>query len=449
MRAALLKIKNILGVEEAEIRINPAGVTQISGGNGTGKTSRIEALKSLLDGGYDATLIRNGADAGEIVLVLDDNTRIRKRIARGKKSPDLDAFGPDGLKSKVPPKTIIDMLIDSISADPVKFMMATEKERVRLFLEAMPLRVTAEQLSAITGEQITAEECEGHALEVLDRIRERVYDDRKGINRSAIDKKKHAEQLRLGLPEQDKSQTIGDKTKAYEDLSAVTAQIDQIKSAIGENLQKEKDALTVANAQKVEEIDRQISELQQQRASSKARLDSDIMALRVAANAEFETKRAPLLTRQQELAVDVARLDQLASELERADGLRAAAEKAEEESALLEQQSVRLTKAITDIDRLAADLARESPFPGAEIRTDGKSPALFVDGIAFERLNRASQVQFSLRVSRLRAGDLPLVLMDNAECLDSETFAAFEEAAQASGLQFIVTRVTDGPLEVK
>jgi len=54
-----------------------------------------------------------------------------------------------------------------------------------------------------------------------------------------------------------------------------------------------------------------------------------------------------------------------------------------------------------------------------------------------------------LNVARLRAGELPLCLVDGLECLDAETFRAFEEMAPSSGLQLILNRVTTGPLSVK
>jgi hypothetical protein len=43
---------------------------------------------------------------------------------------------------------------------------------------------------------------------------------------------------------------------------------------------------------------------------------------------------------------------------------------------------------------------------------------------------------------------LGLILVDGLECIDTASFAAFEKSAIESGLQFIVSRVTDGPLAV-
>lgn len=60
MKIAHVKISNILGI--AELEFTPAGFNEISGPNGTGKTSVLEAIKAALSTGHDATLLRKGAE---------------------------------------------------------------------------------------------------------------------------------------------------------------------------------------------------------------------------------------------------------------------------------------------------------------------------------------------------------------------------------------------------
>ena len=77
-KIAKIRINNILGIDELEF--DAGQFNQISGPNGTGKTSVLEAIKATLRGGHDATLLRTGAEKGETVLVLDDGTEIAKRV---------------------------------------------------------------------------------------------------------------------------------------------------------------------------------------------------------------------------------------------------------------------------------------------------------------------------------------------------------------------------------
>ncbi len=454
MKVTHLKIKNILGIEEAEIVMNPTGVTCISGSNGSGKTSRLEAVKSLFDGGYDATLIRNGAESGEVVMVLDDNTKIRKTLKVNGR-PDLKVSGPDGLKSKIPPKTFLDMLVDNFSVDPVRFMLAKPKERVEILLQAVPLKVTPDHIKAITGKVVTEDDCEGHALQVLDTIRTQIYNERTGINSRAEEKQKYAEGILKDLPEQDADVVSNELTQKYERQTEIIQVLEKLKDEIGTTLESEKKDIEESATRHIESLDEQIAGLQQKinalqldRQTRKAGVENQILQARQKANDLFAARKQPLDEEIATLASTIARLEQVSSELERGSALRETSRKNAEEADLLKQQSSDLTKAIQEIDKLKADLANQIPIPGLQVINEGKQPDLFMDGVPFDRLNKASQVNIALRVAKLRAGDLPLILMDNAECLDRESFAAFEAAAKETGLQFLVTRVTDGPLRV-
>ena len=64
-----IKISNILGIRELEFKAGQ--FVEVTGRNGQGKTSLLEAIKAATQGGHDATLLRKGAEKGEVVLVLD------------------------------------------------------------------------------------------------------------------------------------------------------------------------------------------------------------------------------------------------------------------------------------------------------------------------------------------------------------------------------------------
>src|SRR5690606_21563035 len=124
---------------------------------------------------------------------------------------------------------------------------------------------------------------------------------------------------------------------------------------------------------------------------------------------------------------------------------RKVVEQMESEVATLEERSRKLTEALGRLDALKLGPLQKLPIPGLEVR-DGD---IYRDGVPFDRLNRAQQVQIAIDVARLRAGRLGLVCVDGLECLDRETFEAFCEQAAASDLQLIVSRVTEGELEVR
>ena len=195
MKVKAIKIKNILGVESLEIA--PGKITVIEGKNETGKTSVLEAIKAALKGGHDATLLRNGAEVGEVVLVMDDGVEIRKPVTKDKS--DVSYLDPKfGRSSK--PQTTIDKLIDALAVNPVEFLMAPESKRAAYLLEAMPLVIKKEQLAGITDFVP-----DGHAFDVLEKLNKKFYDERTGVNRVLREKKAGIENLKKTLPEEEQA----------------------------------------------------------------------------------------------------------------------------------------------------------------------------------------------------------------------------------------------------
>jgi recombinational DNA repair ATPase RecF len=94
-----------MGISELEFQ--PGAVTVISGGNASGKSSVIEAITAVKNGGHDPTLLRIGEEEGEVLFLLSDGTEIRERITQAKST--LSVKAPEfGAISK--PKTFIDRL---------------------------------------------------------------------------------------------------------------------------------------------------------------------------------------------------------------------------------------------------------------------------------------------------------------------------------------------------
>jgi hypothetical protein len=117
-----------------------------------------------------------------------------------------------------------------------------------------------------------------------------------------------------------------------------------------------------------------------------------------------------------------------------------------DEQGKAEAESLSLTDGLGRLEALKGELLKTLPIKGYEVR-DGQD---YKDGIPFERVNKAKQVAVALQVAKLLAKDLRLVCVDNLECLDADTFAAFEKAALSNqDFQFVVTRVTEGPLAIE
>lgn len=421
MRLSRVTINNILGIEHLEFA--PGAVTIIEGKNGVGKTSVLEAIKAGLGGGRDATLLRKGAKEGQVVLLLDDGTEITK-------------CGNDGATVNHPtfgaiakPQSYLDKLADALSVNPIAFLAAPPAKRAAWLLEVLPSKVTDEDL---TKAGVTAlPPASANGLQRIEAARKAAYDERTGVNRTAKEKKATIAQLEAALPPDSGVDPRQEATTAEQDASRLNREL-------GAKLEKvradEAEHTTAVNT----EVDAAIRKLEVERTQRLATIRSQATAHRDETAAEIQPKIDEATAR---AAAARTRAERYASDQ------RSRTFVAEHREAVLslEENAAHLTTTLEKLDALKATALANLPIKGVEVR-DGE---VYVEDIPFDRTNRARQICVALNVARLRAGQLGLVLVDGLESLDAETFAQFEKAAEKSGLQFIVNKVSEGPLTIR
>lgn len=436
MQISRLTISNILGIKHLEIE--PGAFNEIAGPNGTGKTSVLEAIKAVLEGGHDATLLRKGEEAGEIVLVLDDDTRLRKRVTP--KGSTLEAV-QDGKKVSKP-ADIVKALTDLLSVNPVDFLRAPKKDRVRVLLETMPIVADPDRLEEISGIPVHVEEGQ-HGLAVIEMVRKQVYDDRTGTNRAIKEKDNTINQLKLAMPEAPAGVT-GSEDELRAELEAANA----AKDAELERVRTKLDGIRKEN---FAEITRLKAEAQAQIDEINRQLDEAVMAIEDKER-EVEGKAAT----QRELTIKkhadtVAPINQALEIIKNNRENAARREQAVEtikqmevELGELEADARRQTQALNDIEAYKEELLAGLPIPGLEVR-DGD---VYRNGVQFDRLNTAQQVGIAVEIAKLRAGELGVCCVDGIELLDTAAFEEFRDRALESGLQLFVSRVADHEFQI-
>jgi exonuclease SbcC len=450
MNISLVKITNMLGVGNLEI--TPGRITEISGANGSGKTSVLEAIKSIFGGGHDATLLRNGAEKGEAVIVLEDGVEIKRTVTAEKttttvKHPQYGKLGK--------PAEYLKKLTDALSVNPVEFLTAKPKERTAALLGAMPLRVEAAQVGFMPVDVLNSAHInfDDHAMVVLETLCRATYDARTGVNRSLKDKQAMARQLVETVPE---APVQGDWETA---LCAAETEYNALRDRTAGALREIKKAAEAETASAETGLTR---EKEEARARANAefdliqkKLEREIEELTLArdgavnATREIETrKRTALESEYRPLEAELKeRIGHARAMFERevkAAETRKLASRMEDEARKLSEESERLTAALSGLEKLKSSLLASLPVAGLEVR-DGE---IFVDGVPFDRVNESARVRLAIEVAKLRAGELGLIAVDGLECMDSATFAEFEKAAVESGLQFVISRVADTPLTV-
>jgi DNA repair exonuclease SbcCD ATPase subunit len=436
MKVNRISIKNILGIESLDIE--PGSMTVIEGQNGSGKTSALESLKSIVKGGHDATLLRKGATEGEIVLLLDDGVQIRKRVTADQSTTTVKH--PEfGNVSK--PQAYIEKLADFLAVNPVELLLAAPKRRVEAMLEVLPMKVDPKQLDDIWPGSSRVVDTKRHGLEVIGDLGKSLYDNRTGVNRSLKDKEATVRQMMESLPPvPDKSweEKVGEIEAELDDLQTGAASMKE--RILAESKLKEKDQKAWRNQGK--------TEIEREAAAKIKVLDEEfglsIQGIQEAERAKLEKLGNSYTPEYERLTADLAEAKARHDEQTRAQNSRTMVTKMQGEADQLANQSTKLTAALASLETLKTSLLSDLPIKGLEI-IDGE---IHLGGIPFPRLNLAKKIQLVVDIAKLRSGKLGMILIDDAEHLDSETFAEFQKAIQKSKLQAFVTRVSDGPFTV-
>lgn len=438
MKIQQLRIENILGIKHLEL--TPGGtLTEISGDNGLGKTSILEAVKAATQTGHDATLLRKGAENGEIVLVMDNGVELHKRVTATKSSLDLVKDG-----KKIPKATdTIKGLTDLLSVNPVDFLTAPKKKRVEVLLEAMPIEADPARLEQITGIPVTTQPGM-HGLAVIEMLHQQVYDDRTGTNRAVKEKEATINQLELAMPdapggiEGDEDDLRAKIDQAQAARNAETQRIDAKLAGIRNDSAARVQALKDEAQAKIDAIRNELAESVERLRAALADIEAKAAKQRQKAVDAFNEAAQPLSTA---IAAIAANRDAAAKRKVTLETIA----NMEAEAHDLREDSKKQTAALTALEAYKSELLNSLPIPGLEVR-DGE---VLRDGIPFDRLNTAQQVEIAIEIAKLRAGDLAICCVDRFEALSPTTLEAFIERAKQSNLQLFVTRVDAGDMTIR
>jgi DNA repair exonuclease SbcCD ATPase subunit len=412
---------------------------EISGRNGSGKTSALEAIKTALRGGTDATLLRKGEEKGEAVIVLDDGMQITRTVTAAASSTVV--VGADGRKVARPAETV-KALTDMMSVNPVDFLRATKKERVNVLLESLPIEIDLERIG-LNPDKPGGFDLRQHPLVLIEAVRKHIFDDRTGLNRAVKEKNATISQLAATLPEQD-----GDTPATPQGLLDKLSELDRAKDA---ELARVSTKLEGIRAEHQTMIDGIKSDAQARIDAIRAEAQEAVAAKQAAlanieqlAAAQRERTITEHTTNTAEIRQQLATIEAAQKQAAKHEQTRETLEKMRAESKTLQDEADGQTAALESIDAYKSELLASLPIPGLTV-VDGE---IYQDGVPFDRINTAGQVKIAVEIAKLRAGEIGVACVDGLELLDSAAYAEFCDQAVASGLQLFVTRVSDGDFEV-
>jgi len=449
MKVCKIKINSILGIDHLEIE--PGKLVEISGANGTGKTSVLDAIRAALSGGHDATLLKQGATEGEVVLVLDDGVEISKKITADK-SDTIVRHPEFGKITKT--AAYLKKLADALSLNPVEFLTAPAKDRVNILLEAIPMTVTADQLREIPAIALAGIDLNKHALTVIGQIGRAIYDLRTGVNRAEKEKRATVNQMTETLPaeapEGDWKDQLEALTIAFRELQRCTqSAVSACKQRHGQDADRAKAAFAAQKEAIQKETERDIEKIRADAeiaiADAEERRNNNVDVIQKEMEAELSQMEGEYKPQNAELNEKIGQARTMIEANAKAESTRAFIRQLAGEADKLEAESTKLTHALGRLEILKSNLLEKLPIEGLSVE-DGE---IKLGGIPFDRVNTSRKVKLAIEIAKLRSGSLGLVCVDGLECLDEKMFSEFKKAAAKSELQFVVSKVSTGPLRVE
>ena len=442
MKIERVKISNILGIERLEFEAGQ--FNEITGGNERGKTSVMEAIKSVFAGGEDATLLRRGEDKGEVVLVLDDGTELKKKVTPNGSTVTVEKDGVRQPKAQ----TTINALRDMMSVNPIEFLRmgstpAGKRGRVATLLEALPTKIDPARLTQIVGHPVELNP-DLPAVEQLDAVYASVSDDRKGTNRAIREKEGTISQLAATLPKAGEGGPSGDPEELEAQIAGIDAELTATLGRVQTQLDKyadesrgREDAARKKHGEEIERLQALIVAEREARAAAIAAEVKFMANTRERAEAKREEFRTGTAAKREPLAAQLLALRQNASATARAAQTRQTIATLRAEADELVVDSEKQTKALTNLEAYKSELLDSIPIEGLAVR-DGE---IFRADVPFDRLNAQTQVEIAVEIAKLRAGQIGVICVDGLELMDAEHLEDFQAKAIDSGLQLFVTRV--------
>ena len=357
---------------------------------------------------------------------------------------------------KVPaPQRFLNSLFDGKMVNPVKLLEAKQADRTDIMLNSIPLpydrdsffrecRIKAVEYSAVPDGL--------HPLVEIDHYKEMVFKRRTGTNTEARKASDSADKLLRTVPmtTPEKADT-GELTSA---LDAIRAKRSTLHKSAEQTLESEQlkaenkanNKISFAN----KTYDDQISELIEKR-NTEVSAEQDTLAdivesLRNAYHTEIE-KDKDLAVEQQRLESELKQIASADSERVRIEEIKKVAAGMESDAEEAKRKSHELTSVLKSIEAYKARLCDNLPISGLSV-VDGE---ILIDGVPWEQVNTARQIDVAVQVSALRAKDqqLKIIWVDDAEHLDSESLEMLKVAIEKHGMQPFLARVSDSELTIK
>ena len=473
MKITKIKIKNLFGIRETEL---DGKDVEITGTNGVGKTSVIDAIRFALTNKSDRDyIVRDGEKEGEILIEVDSGLTIdrKKRTTQA----DYKRIRENG-QDVASPESFLSQLFTPLQLDPVAFIQMPKQEQNRIILDLIEFPWDMNWIKEQFGEIPQGVDYQQNILQVLYQIQAEngeYFQQRQDINRDIRNKKAFVADIAKDIPD---GYNVG-KWEEY-NLSEKYAELETIRK--DNSLIGRAKAFKESRDGKIRGIqaERELNMISEERAIAAER--ENILSAIERFKAEIEAGEEKIKGLAQKLedkkCVIESKYAEEMAKLERDMGVAEQyLEKPVVDTALLEEEIAlaeamkkhlneyyRMKSMERDIDFLKSksslltakiELARTLPgeiLETATIPVDGlevKDGIPLIRGLPVSNLSEGEKLDLCVDVAMSKPNNLKIILIDGAEKLSDENREKLYAKCKEKGLQFIATRTTnDSELEV-
>lgn len=467
MRTTKIKIKNLFGITETEL---DGRSVEITGANGVGKTSVIDAFRYALTNQSDRSIIvHEGEKEGEIIIETDTGLSIDRR--KRTEQADYKSIKENG-REVMSPESFLKQLFSPLQLDPVAFTLMTTKEKNRAILDLVEFDWDLNYINEKFGEIPSWVNYDQNILEVLSDMQSENgewFKERQNVNRDMRNETAFIADIAKDIPEHYQA----DKWEAY-DLGAAYKKLEQMKefnsriecaklfrSSYDAKLrQLEADKMiSITSEEKAVAAEREglLSNIERMKAEIKAAeekiagLAGKLEDKKALAESKFNEAKTKLdadmsvadeyLDKQPldctELQAEISNAETMKRHLNEYKRMKDMQDKVEE----LRKTSDEYTRKI--------ELARTLPgtiLENAHIPIEGltvKDGIPLINGLPVSNLSEGEQLSLCVDVVLSKPNGLQIILIDGTEKLTSENREKLYSKCREKGVQFIATRTTD------
>ena len=467
MNVTKIKIRNLFGIKEYEA---DGKSVELSGKNGTGKTSVIDAIRyGLTNNSERDYIVRKGETEGEILVETDNGIRIvRKPRTQQADYKSIKRNGADVAS----PESFLKEIFTPLQLSPVEFMSLDKNKQNAIILDMIEYDWSLATIKEWFGEIVPDINYEQNILQVLNDIQsERGYYFRlrQDINRDVRNKKAFIGEIAENIP-------AGYDAEKWEEanLSDIFTEIERIRKnnetieravALAENrnnkirkfeadkeialaaLDREFDTRSGQIANDIVKLKAQIEALETEKSNlAEKKIDKQkVIASEYKSNiakydAEIEGYKDYIgkeTKPTKELSEKASMIEKMKSHINEYHRMVNLQEEVEE----LQADSEKLTKKIEKARALPGEILANCIIPIKGLTVVDGIP--LINGLPISNLSDGEKLDLCIDVAIQKPNGLQIILIDGVEKLSTDLRTKLYEKCKAKGLQFIATRTTD------